>query len=288
MDKQNQNTTLNKYGYIKDRRTRDNYVLGGFSKVPKIILQENGQWDDYLVEREIQNVDGVETSNCTGFAISTIIEMIMKRKYGLNVNYSDRALGINAGTYPPGNTISKVSDTARRKGLIKETLLPFKDIRNVDEYYSPSPLPEDLKQKGLLWTDRYTLMHEWVDADDVKEALKYSPLAIPVYAWQQKDRIYYKTKGQRDTHLTVLYGYDDKRQVWKIFDSYNNTKKLYTYSSEIEDLKRYYIEEKSIEEQNRNILQAVVNFLQNVYLYLIKKPVQVGWQLVQETFKKRT
>ncbi len=289
MDKQNQNTTLNKYGYIKDRRTRDNFVLGGFTKVPKVVLQPDGQWDNGLVDIEIQRNKFFDSYNCTGFTISTIAEMTMKKKYGLKVNYSDRALGINAGTYPPGNTVSKVSDTARRKGLIKETLLPFKDIRNVDEYYSPSPLPEDLKQKGLLWKDRYTLMHEWVDEKDLKEALTYSPIGIAVYAWfENSDGIYSKPKGQEDTHFTVLYGYDDKRQVWKIFDSYDNTKKLYTYSSGISTAKRYYIEEKSVEEQNRNILQKFINLLQNFYVYLIKKPVQVGWQLVQETFKKRT
>jgi len=45
---------MNHYGYIKDFQTRDNYVLSGLTKTPEIVLQPNGQWDDFLPEREIQ------------------------------------------------------------------------------------------------------------------------------------------------------------------------------------------------------------------------------------------
>ena len=279
---------MNHYGYIKDFQTRDNYVLGGLTKTPEIVLQPDGQWDDFLPEREIQNIDNVETANCTGFATSSVVEMLFKRKFGLQVNYSDRGLGINAGTYPPGNSPHKVSETIRSKGLFYETFLSFKDIHSVDEYYSPSPLPDVLKQKGLLWTDRYRYMHEYVKPENIKYALTLSPVCFAVYAWQQNDKgHFYKTKGQEDTHWVICYGFNDVLEVWKIYDSYDNTLKLYTYDSEIETIKRYYIEEKTPQEQLKN---AQLNFLQIILQYvknLLAKTYRVGGAIIQEVFSKR-
>ena len=279
---------MNHYGYIKDFQTRDNYVLGGLSKVPKVVLMPDGHgWGDYLPEREYQNINGVETYNCTSFGTTSAIEMIMKKKFGLNVNYSDRASGINAGTYPPGNSPHKVAETIRSKGLLYETFLSFKDIHNVDEYYTPCPLPDVLKQKCLLWTDRYVFYHEWVLPKDIKEALKYSPLCIAVGLTYEHEGIFYKSKGQMDTHWLVLYDFDDVRKVWLLFDSYDLTQKLYTYDAEITDIKRYYIEEKTPQEQLKN---AQLNFLQIILQYvknLLAKTYRVGGEIISGIFSPR-
>lgn len=72
----------NKYGFIEPFVTRDNYILGGLSSVPKDILQPNGQWDNFLPERELQNL-GFETANCTGFGTTSCIEILMKKKYNI-------------------------------------------------------------------------------------------------------------------------------------------------------------------------------------------------------------
>lgn len=264
-----------KYGYIKDVKTRDNYILGGLSSVPKLILNPSKQWDNFLPDREEQSINGVETYNCTSFGTTSAIEMIMKKAFSLSVNYSDRASGINAGTYPPGNSPHKVAETIRTRGLVLENDLPFKDIDNVDEYYQPSPLPRELRDKAKLWTSQYDFLHEWVDEKDIKEALMYSPIGVAVHAWVMNSKgQYYKPKGQEDNHWCVIYGFDDVLKCWKIFDSYDNTLKLYTYDSEIESAKRYYIRQRSPNEQ-----------IQNIRLNLLQVIIQYVKQLINSTSK---
>lgn len=232
---------MKKYtGYIPEPvRTRDQYVLGGFTKLPKIILQPDGQWDDFLPPDEFQKNEKFDSYNCTGFAITNALEILMKR-LGKEKNWSERGLGIAAGTFPPGNTIQKVVETVRTKGLIDDKLLPFSNwIETPEEYYSPNPLPEVLKQEGLLLVDQEEIQHEWVD--NWREALKYSPLVCAVYAWNEENGVY--VRNGQDSHLTCVYGYYSDNSA-KIFDSYLPYRKVLSPNFGFTQMKRFYIKEK--------------------------------------------
>ena len=84
----------------------------------------------------------------------------------------------------------------------------------------------------------------------------------------------------------MAFAIDEKNRV-SVFDSYDQEVKLLTADHDIQFVKRYYIDERSIEEQHRNILKKFISFLNNYVLKLIKDSVSVGWQLVQETFRTR-
>ena len=247
------------YGLILDEITPDNYVLGG-GMVPREVIRPNSDWDMFLPDREIQHNDSIDTSNCTGFAFANNIEILMYALFGRRLNYSDRFIGINAGTWPPGNTPHRVGEAIRKRGMVLENLLPFDDsIKTISEYYSPKPMPKWIAEVGGKWRDEYEFKHEWVFKNKVSikrkrellfEALKYSPVCVSVRAWQsmpmgEYGEVYYKEPGDIDTHLTVLYGHQD-RKFWKVFDTYDNTIKLLDGNYDFLQAKRIHIARREI------------------------------------------
>lgn len=180
------------------------------------------------------------------------------------MNYSDRFVGLISGTYPPGNDPHKVAESIRSKGLVEEFELPFSPLlQTVDDYYQPAPPTDRLLKKGEEWKRKYNFLHEWVEQKDMKEALQYSPLGIGVYAWEEKNGVYV-SNGQRANHWTMCYGWDDTKRAWKIFDSYDNAFKLYSYDNEIKFIKRYYVAERLAE------IQTQLNWLQKLLALLTK------------------
>jgi hypothetical protein len=242
-------------GYIPETIiTRDQYVLGGFSLIPKTILSPNGQWDIPAFESQKNNF--TDTWNCTAEGLTNQIEMYLLRLNNELFNFSDRALGIMAGTYPPGNSPQKVYETVRRNGLVDEKILPFSDdIDSPDKYYIPHPLPNSIKSQGKEWIGKYDFLHEWVSEKDIKETLKYSPLCVAVYAWELDNGVYVR-KGQ-DTHWTTIYGTYDNGD-WKCFDSYEPFIKRLDKNFGFTSIKRIYIGKKQ-------------NFIKNMFKYFYEK-----------------
>lgn len=235
------------HGYIEPEIKEEDYVLGD-GMLAGEVLQPDGQWDEFLPDPELQQRRGLETSNCTSFNTLEPIEAILRRKYGYNFNYSERFLGIAAGTYPPGNDPHTTAEAVRKQGLVLESDLPFSDnILTVDEYYYPNPLPTDLIQKGKEWLYWYDFKHDYVfdkgkPLEDkqhrLMEALKFSTLGASVFAWALDGDKY--VKMGRDNHWTCIYGYKEG-EYWKIRDSYEpHLKKLeWNYSFGI--AKRYSV-----------------------------------------------
>ena len=218
------------------------YELGAFSSVPKEVLKPDGQWD--IPEFEHQ-ASIFETQNCVAFGTTSILEMLLAEKYDEEKNFSDRYVGIIANTDPyGGNTPHKVIQAIRHFGLIPEEKLPY--TSSLEEYYKPKP-PTEFLDEGKKFLKNYTIKHEFVSTDKIKEALQYSPVGISVYAWTQKDGIYYKPEGARDNHWVVCYGYSDKG--WMIFDSYDDYTKIYSFDADISIAKRYWIERKPVEKK---------------------------------------
>ena len=234
-------------GYIEPEIQEEDYVLGDGNLVGEV-LQPNGQWDAFLPDPELQKKRDIETSNCTGFNTLEPIEILLKRKYGGVHNYSERFVGIAAGTYPPGNDPHKVAEAIRKQGLVNESVLSFSDdIVDVDMYYSPKPLTQSLVQRGKEWLFWYDFKHDYVFQKGIPiaekrkymmEALKYSPLAASVFAWAENDGIYVKVG--RDNHWTTIYGYK-RGEYWKVFDSYEPHLKKLEWNYDFGIAKRYSI-----------------------------------------------
>lgn len=207
------------------------YFLGD-GNVALTILIPDGNWESLLPIVEHQDIRDIETYNCTGFGSTNQIELVMLQLTGLKFNYSDRWVGIIAGTKEPGNDPHVVYEAIRKNGLIPEEMLPFSDdIKNVDEYYSFKGADEEACRKaGKEWLAKYEFKHDWVftpgqppieQMNNIKVALKNSPICLAVYAWASDSRGVYISMGEPN-HWTTCYNASD---FLKIFDTYDPTKK---------------------------------------------------------------
>lgn len=212
---------LKNYGFIEPVILGSDYRFGGGFGLTtgKPILCPDRDWTPYLPAGEIQRRI-IETSSCTEFGTNNAIESIIKVKFGIDIDLSERFPSIGAGNNENGNDPNKVAQWIHDNGAIKEALLPFTDeIKSWAEYMTPNPLPKKLTKEGKRWG--YDFKHEWVDVDPEKlwSALQYSPLGVSVVAWIKDGAYYIKPEGMRDNHWTLLIGGVYKKS-FRIFDSY--------------------------------------------------------------------
>lgn len=105
---------------------------------------------------------------------------------------------------------------------------------------------------------------EPINPASLKDALRYSPIGISVYAWvQNADSTYIKPQGAQDNHWCVLYGYEDGKS-WHVFDSYDNTHKKLAWDFGFEMAKRYSIKRRDPQAELsrlQKILQLIAQIL---------------------------
>lgn len=267
-------TEILNHGFIEPVIKPEDYVFGD-GKTGSEVLQPTGQWDSFLPSDEYQSRPSLETYNCTSFGTTNLCEILLKRKYGVDINYSERFLGINAGTKPPGNSPDKVADAIREYGLLEDFRLPFSDeVKTVEEYYSPNPMTARLAEFGKEWLRNWVFKHSWVftggslESKQYKlaEALKDSPIGVSVYAWNQASTgLYEKPVGATDNHWCTLYGYEFG-QYWKIFDHYDDTHKQLAWNYDFGFAKKINITKldaqaiKSLQERLIELLKKVVAY----------------------------
>ena len=176
------------HGYQRPTITADHKILGSL-KIDREILQPNGQWVDVIPTNENQFNANFETFGCTTYGSLNCVEMIMRKKYPPEVNYSDRFTYISSDTFPPGNDPHIVAEAIRNCGVVLESKLPFYiDIQTLDEYRDMGPNGGELIEEGLEWKDLYSFHHEWtltgnllpagVKQQILKSALKLSPSVV--------------------------------------------------------------------------------------------------------------
>lgn len=222
------------------------------------ILQPDGQWDEYLPTKdEFQTLTDRDPLACTLFGTTNAIEILIRRVYGTERNYSDRWLAKATDTDKKGgNDPHAVAEFIRKNGVVEESVWPLKGIKTFAEFYAN--FPQNLYQLALSFISEFAFGHEWVPTYQVNikeaqaalmEGLKYSPLGVSVYAWERRqDGIYYKPKNAPgDTHFPVCYGYEEGK-YWKILDSYDQPLKRYTWDSIFGVAKRYTLDRQVINE----------------------------------------
>lgn len=252
---------MNKYGFLEPKSIEpEEYILGGYTKLKGKVINPSGQYKDFLPAKDLQRQNGYESFNCTGYGTNTAIETLLafhgekqikENSYiGEGFNFSERFTGIMAGTLPPGNDPHKVAESVRKGGLINDDLLPYGEINNTGDYYSPNPIDKDLISKGKDFLKRYKIRHQWVFTgkggrrDHLMEALTKGIVCVSADAWRERNGKYYKEKGARDNHYTTVYGYV-YNEKWLIFDSYDNTHKELEWSYDFLYAKMFTVEKKT-------------------------------------------
>lgn len=261
-------------GFIAPKIDETHYFLGA-GLVPQVVLQPNSDWTDSLPETEKQRRQ-FETFNCTSFNTLNAIEMLMFKKFGQRVNYSDRWVGIVAGTSAKkgGNDPHVVCEAIRKHGLIPEEMLPYTDdLKTAEEYYSFKGADEEAcKRAGEEWKRQYEFKHEWVfkqnqpleeKMNNMKVALKYSPLALSVYAWEKSGEVY--ISGGRENHWTSKFA---QPKYSNIFDSYDPFIKAVDQNFSF--CKRFSIEKQATKEEIGGFIQILKGML--IWLNLLPTP----------------
>ena len=215
---------MENFGLILAPRKPKDYIFGGQTKIAGKILQADGQWLDYLPIGEKQHSVYFDTMACVTFSALNVLEILIKRKYGIDVNFSDRFTAKMSGTTKDGNWLYKVGDSIRKDGWVDEIEYPYpREQRTpifVWEYYYQD-ISQILKDIGLLNLKDTLVQYEWVDEGDLKKALKESPIQVTVRAWYDTDgNLVYENNIENQNHAVVLVGYKDE-DYWLIFDSYD-------------------------------------------------------------------
>jgi hypothetical protein len=265
------------YGFIKPVIEDKHYRFGSGDVSLATPPQPDGQWDAFVPKDEFQNIRGIETYGCTLYGSENQTETYLKRMSGGEYNYSERALGVEVGLKPPGADPQKVYEKIRKIGLALDSLLPFdSSVTSIKDFYSPVPLPADVKKSEQDFLNSYVFQHDWVadgnktTPEIMKTALQYSPLGVAVYAWATNDGDIYVRLGD-DCHWVCIYGYVDG-QYWKCFDSYDNTHKKLVWDFGFFFVKRINVEKNLIPYQ-KSFLDILKSYLA-IIVNLLKKNEQ--------------
>lgn len=228
----------------------------------------------YNIEVEEDNsyiVNSVAVHNCTNYSTLNCLEALIFRHYGELYNFSERYTGVLTETTPEGNEPNIVIEVIRKtSGLIPEEELPFDDsIRSWNEYYSPKPMTEEYLSQGKKWLSKWIVKHEWVTptSEDMKEALKRSPLGASVFAWAKNADGLYCRPSPFENHWVMIYGYEEGK-YWKVFDNYNSTHKRIVWDYPWKWLKRYHIE-KVPQTQSRS-RKSFLDYLRGYFQEILK------------------
>lgn len=266
-----------KYGFVRPVVGTTHYGAGS---LPKTVLQPTGQWDEYLPSYEPQFNANYDAYGCTVWGTENNVEIWMLRLLGKEFNYSERFIYILAGIRPPGGDPHKVAEAIRNKGLIDDSQLPM--TQDFVKFIKPDPMTENYLDLGRKWLQRVDFKHEWLISVPtktkdrvaiIKEHLQYTPICASVTAWFQDGEVYVD-RGQKNTHWCVIFGFDDEKKAWKIFDSYNQSVKLYSFESLIEFAKGYRLTLKVTTTEQISLLQLVLSKLRQLLgLLSLKQPV---------------
>lgn len=226
---------------IVSKPESSDWVFGSTS-LPSYATSEKteGEWKAYLPINELQRKFSFESQGCVSYSTLNAAETIIKYKYNKEENFSDRFLAKLSDTQRNGNSPNKVAETLRKAGVVHESEYEWEpDINTWDEFYAP--VPPKLFELAREFLSNYTFKHYYVQGtkEAILDALQFSPVAISVSAWVRDNGIY-KQFGA-DNHFTLCYGFNKQKDAYKVFDSYDDTFKLYDANAKIAVAKGFYV-----------------------------------------------
>lgn len=200
---------------IETKKEGVKHVLGS-SVLPGRVIEGLGDWRKYVTELDVQSRDGVETFACTVFNSLKRLELLVYKKTGLKVNYSDRYIAniaVMKGILDPkaGADVHQILELIRTTtGLLSEDRLPWDN-----NYYTvEQSLLAELLLEGPAWYKDWTFMHGWLWVSNlsptekrriIEDALTKGTVGVSVYAWVKNGAgLYYKPEGVRDGHWTGI------------------------------------------------------------------------------------
>jgi len=231
--------------------TEEDYIFGGASKLPQVVLNPERQWKPPTIEVQNKSFDGF---TCTNFALCNAVEMLHFQKYGQEVNFSDRFSAVTSGTIPgQGNSHKNVAEAARKNGFVYEEILPFTELMTKEQYFSP--IGQEVANLGLQWVSTHTFGYEKVNIEDLWDTLQLSPVQGAV-----DSRANTRGRYTSPDHSIVIRGGIYKKEIYT-FDSYLGRNLVYSWDYPFKFLQRYHYEvTNEVQGDIKNI--KITNFIQ--------------------------
>jgi hypothetical protein len=233
----------------------DHYVMGGYSGIAdRPILMPGGHgWGAFKPQPEYQARNGFDSMNCTNYGTHNALETLAAfKKYDyFPKDCSERYSGCLTGTTPGGNDPHHVIEVIRTQiGVVPEVDLPFtQDIASWQEYYTWQSAAW-LLPFGSRFLKYFSIGHEWVfngtawdpsKQDKLKQALQHGTVALSVYAWKERNGLYFKEDSDQDEHWVQLLDYVDGVS-WHVYDDYDQVEKDLEWHFNFFAAKVYYME----------------------------------------------
>lgn len=255
------------YGFIQPTIEAEDYVLGGYSKLKGEIINESGDWTQFLPQGEPQ-APKFETNACTCFGTSNAIETYLNFVFGSNTNLSDRMMAVGAKIDPKRGAVPKAAaDFLRKNWSVSESSWPMEGVETVEEYFKP--LPDVLYKEALQDKGDFTLGYEYVQPtpNNLREALKRGTVCMSVALWLGDDGKYYRPQGWNDSHwLQLVRIYDNGDML--AFDSYAPYLKTIKKGFLPQTAYRYTLNEKQVD----SILISLVKIIKTIQAWLATQP----------------
>lgn len=214
-------------GLVLQDLVPEDYILGANDpkKLGHQVLIEDGHWANHLPVQEIQRVRDGDTFGCVSFSFNNALEMLHKRKYGYEINVSDRFVTVGSGTVRGvGNSMKGVSEWVRKNGFVYETDWPYSREMTLDEFYALLTREILEKGKGMLSTYETAYMAlGGAGQTTLLEGMQFSPVQVAIegrYTFDAQGRVVYN--GGNYTHAVLLFDYvieDGKVTEYWVFDS---------------------------------------------------------------------
>lgn len=253
---------MKNYGLKLDKQEPQDYVFGAV--LPTEILQQDGDWSDHLPVKEFQNLNGVEPYACVSYTLLNCVEILIKRKYGVEKNYSERFLAAISGTKEGGNSPKTVAEFLRKIGVVPQEIWPFDtSIDTFEKFYSP--VPAKIYQIAEEFRKEFDFKYEFVPSNhtSITRALKSSPLLISVSAWFENDKgQFYRPDGMTDNHATTLF-VEKEGEYMRVFDSYDRPViKDIVWTAIPQQVMSFKIAKKSVDKPLLgNFWQGIIDFI---------------------------
>ena len=199
----------------------------------KSIVNPSGNWEQYLPSYEPQVLpDGRDPQSCWIWGSLNKLETYLKLLYPNDTwNLSERFVYNGLEASPNGGDPFECGEFVRRNGDVDEEVLPIGNT--YDEFATPRPLTEELKNKAKALLSLVTIKQEyvWNDFDHaitllekqrrITEALKLDCVGVSLYAWEMDSNgLYYRPNNAPDTHWCFIFKESD--EAYFVFDTYDH------------------------------------------------------------------
>lgn len=231
-DKQIIDKPIKNSGFVFEEIQEVDHIFGAYS--PQVgsylVIMPNGHgWLDIQRVEERQFNRFFDTYSCVTFAILKALSYYFKAVYNIDINISEMFTSRMSGTIPGrGNSVRTVLECVRLKGYLLEIEYPFTPDTTEGQFFAPISIKLQSTAKGRLkqWKINWEAVSTSNDVshEQIKEALKYTPVIVTGYAWAQYlgEGVYHDYNNMANHCFLVVDHNDNTKEDWDLLadDSY--------------------------------------------------------------------